>query len=354
MKTFETYYNDLFNKPEKWNYYGGKLSNPIYNNSYDNFLEKYIKASKKEVGNPLMKTLNRVDYKGHVFSVFFFGILLYENCDEIRDQIDIKIKYYKKVNKNSKITFSFIWFIISLFHDSGYKFEEENECKTIEQFDIDYKIKNKLKKYKGGIPTQISNTWRDYFKFKLKYLKPENFRKPDHGILAGRLLFDTLTKTYEYFKELNGNKEEFEYHYLFWSKKLLDVYNLCSWTILAHNIFFLNVKSDEKEKIDFYNKHDLGKLVIDKDQKPVINLHNYPFLFLLCLVDTIEPSKMQHDNGLTTCLKQTEMNLNHNEIHIKFSKEIEKSRFDNILKMGNWLDNIETEKSGDNIKIKIV
>ena len=26
---------------------------------------------------------------------------------------------------------------------------------------------------------------------------------------------------------------------------------------------------------------------------------------------------------------------------------------DEILKMGNWLDNIETEKSGDNIKIKI-
>ncbi|MBE9468009.1 MAG: hypothetical protein IMY72_06765 [Bacteroidetes bacterium] len=350
MKTLETYYNDLFNKPEKWNYYGGKLSNPIYNNSYDNFLKEYIKPSGKGDSNPLMETLNRVDYKGHVFSVFFLGILLYENCKKIRDQIDIKIKYYKKVNNHSEISFSFIWFIISLFHDSGYRFEEKNEYKKIEHVDIDYK----LKKYKGGIPKQISNTWRDYFKYKLNYLKPENLRKPDHGILAGILLFDTLTKTYEYYKKLNGNKEEFVYHNLFWSKKLLNVYNLCSWTILAHNIFFLNVKSDDKEKIDSYFEKDLEQLVIKRGQKPVINLHNYPFLFLLCLVDTIEPSKMQSDNDLKECLKQTDMDLNHNEINIKFSKKIEKSRFDKILKMGNWLDDIETEKSDDNIKIKIV
>lgn len=102
------------------------FSNPIINNEYDCFIEDYIKASGKGDSNPLMKSLNHIDSKGHVFSVFFLGILLYDNCDAIKKQIDKKIKYYQKINGESEISFPFIWFIISLFHDSGYKFETEN------------------------------------------------------------------------------------------------------------------------------------------------------------------------------------------------------------------------------------
>jgi hypothetical protein len=349
MKTIETHYTDLFNDFKKWNYYDQEFNNPILDKSFDSFVKQYIQSSGKGDSNPLVKTLNHVSFNGHVFSVFFLGILLYENCNSIKRQIDKIIRYYQSLNNKSKISFPFIWFIISLFHDSGYKFETDNRIKTIEQFNCEQKITSKLIN-PCGIPKQIFNIWDIYFKYKLNNLINQDYRKPDHGILAGILLFDTLSKTYEHLKTLNDNKDEFTYNNLFWSSKLLNIYKLCSWIVLAHNIFFLKDGVNCQDEIDSYINNGLESLIIKSNQEPVISLNEYPLLFLLCLVDSIEPYKIQTDPNIKSPLKNYKMSVNLNEIIIKFDKQIEKCQVDKLLRMNNWLK-LKTIKVNDLIKI---
>jgi hypothetical protein len=353
MKTLEILFNELF-ESKKWNFYGiESFENPLQNENFKSFITKYIENSGKGSSNPLMENLQHPHSEGHVFSTFFLGIILYENCKEIRVQIDKKINYYRKRNKGSVVSFYFMWFIISLFHDSGYQFEQKNEYRTIEEFKRSFDITRNQGR-RRGIPKQISAVWEKYFSYKLNSLPSETKRKPDHGILAGILLNDTLVKTYLHVKEVKDTpNDQFEYHGLFWSKKLLDIYNMCSWIVLAHNIFFKNEDVDPIEDIEIYREADLGSLIIKSGEEPIINMHNFPFLFLLCLVDTIEPYKLHRQNTVSI-LRNCEMEFSEKEVFIRFSDAslVEKS-FDGILKMHNWLRlNVNDEKGIIKITIK--
>jgi hypothetical protein len=134
----------------------------------------------------------------------------------------------------------------------------------------------------------------------------KKYREPDHGILAGLLLYDTLLKTYNHIKAVGDkiDNDTYTYNNLYWSKKILNIYNLCSWTVLAHNIFFLKVGVNNPVEINSYLSKELGSLIIQADQLPITNLKDHPFLFLLCLVDSIEPSKFVSNCDLQLALKR--------------------------------------------------
>ena len=236
-KDLKKWYLELFNKPKEWDYYKQKPVNPIESKYFKSFIDNYINASDKSDGNPFVEPLEIIEGEEHVFSVFFLGIILYENCDAIKKEIDKKVNSYQKKNKFN-VTFNYMWFIIALFHDTGKKLEEDNKYKHLEFFKQDFGIENKLKS-PVGIPKQIKENWIRYFYYRLNYMPGSNHKKPDHGILGGMHLYDKLCKTYKHIQGVGEkiNDGEYKYNELIWTEKGLNIFNLCSWVILAHNIY---------------------------------------------------------------------------------------------------------------------
>ena len=321
--------NDLFQEvfdSNRWNYYEGDFDNPFVDGDYDGFARKYVNFSSKGDSNPLLDSLTRVTSKEHVVSVFFMGLLLYYKCKKIRDTIDRKLNYYKKQNPGIDLSFEFYWFLISLFHDSGYIFEEDNKYDSVIDFKNEFDIKYNLKKY-CGVPVNIAKTWQFYYNYKKRYCLDPNCRKPDHGILAGLMLYDYLNKTFEYIKTIGADNGQGVYIYnrLNWSKKLLNIYNLCSWTILAHNIFYCHSIKDSPVKNALYKDKKISELIISE---PIIILGKHPLLFLLCLVDTIDPSKKSVNfNAYKMDLLEKQFVISFDGLH----------RDNAIKELSNWL-----------------
>lgn len=334
MKTIKELYKDLYFNHKQWNYYFKKIEMPDSPESFEEFCRKYIELSGKLQDNPLTDVLNHNRSNEHVFSVFFLGILVYNNCSTVKTTIDKKLRYYQKKNPKADISFPYVWFMIALFHDSGYTFEEENKIRCIQSFKDEYEIKFPLKNA-VGVPKFMSKVYEKYFVYKFDTTLMENIRKPDHGILAGLLLYDRLTKIYYKNKELvNGDDCGFRTEDgLFWSKKLLNIYNLCSWVVLSHNIFYVRKGIDRDADIRLYETSDLSELVLEENQDSHIKLSKYPFLFLLCLVDTIEPYKMGKDRRWSKIENNYKIYFNKNSIDLELLDSIPNS----INKMKNWL-----------------
>jgi hypothetical protein len=269
-----------------WKYYEDvDFNNPFLDVKYKEFAEEYIKYAQKSEHNPLFEHLQHAYSEEHVVIVFFLGIMMYEKNDKIKKAIDAVIGKYQSEISDIDIGFPFLWFLISLFHDSGYFFEEKGDYDSVDDFQEKEMVLNKLKK-PCGVPICLSDSYDKYYLYKRKCIG-----KPDHGILAGVLLYDSLVKTYHEISESSYAEKIsaglYRYNGLYWSEKVLDIYNYCSWVVLAHNIFFCDKKVNPA-LVGIYKSNGLKNLVIDK---PVVGLNEYPFLYLLYLVDTIEMSK---------------------------------------------------------------
>lgn len=334
MKTIEELYKDLYSNPKHWNYYFKQIDLPKSPESYEEFCKKYIELSGKLQDNPLTAILKHPISDEHVFSVFFLGILVYNNCKEVKVVIDKKIRYYQKQNPKAVITFPYFWFMIALFHDAGYRFENCSKIFDLGEFKLYKRITHFLKNAKG-VPSYMQKVYPKYFDYRMEH-DIESIKKPDHGILAGLLLFNSLTNIYELNKPKDNEESEGYYmNDLFWSKNLLNIYNLCSWVILSHNIFYARKGVDDDETVKMYESEDfkLFDLVLENKQESPIKLTKYPFLFLLCLVDTIEPYKMGKAMRWTEIEKNYKMNFNDDSMDIELPHSIPKS----ISEMENWL-----------------
>ncbi|MDY0142964.1 MAG: hypothetical protein RBR97_13835 [Bacteroidales bacterium] len=335
MKTIKELYKDLYFNHKQWNYYFKKIEMPDSPESFEEFCIKYIELSGKLQNNPLTDVLNHNRSNEHVFSVFFLGILVYNNCSAVKTTIDKKLSYYKKQNPKADISFPYVWFMIALFHDSGYTFEKEDRIRSIQSFKDEYRIEFPLKS-SVGVPRFMSKVYENYFNYRFHPTLDDDIRKPDHGILAGLLLYDSLTNIFEVNKPDDYDENKGYYmNELFWSKNLLNIYNLCSWVILSHNIFYARkgVVDDETLKLYESKEYELHPLILDASQESAINLKQYPFLFLLCLVDTIEPYKMGKDNSWTEIEKNYKINFTKNSVDLELPDSIPNS----IKQMENWL-----------------
>lgn len=290
MRSLLDIYNDVYNTPSIWNYYDddSTLSDNPFNTDKNtkDFILGFIKLSDKSKGNPLYDTVKKLDNNRirHIVSTFFLGIYLYNNIQKIKDPIDIVISRYKKQNPESTIKFPFIWYLICLFHDSGYLIENKKKYRDFDDFIKDYKVKFFLKK-PVGVPTLYGNVYKYYFNYRINHTE-DSIKKPDHGICGSIILFNTLKKILvrKQIKELINKEPENKS----WNPKLLNIYRFASWVILSHNIFFIR-KGDPAEQN--YEDNHLDDLILDTNSGPKIDYIKHSFLFLFALVDSIEPVK---------------------------------------------------------------
>jgi hypothetical protein len=343
-RTFYTILSNTYKKKNFWNYYNssfdfdGNLPFKTKELSKE-FLKNFIEVS----GKGKVKLFEEIDNIGdraiHVVSTFFIGHYLYENTI-LKELIDKEIGEIKKeFSISADVEFSYLWFLTSLFHDLGYNIENSLPV---------YSDYNDLKQKTGelveiiGIPPFYQDIVKNYFDYRLK-----DSKKNDHGIVAGHLLFKNLCEIRE-LADTNSDKNK-----LNWSTDLIYIYNFCAWSILAHNIWYVNAEkgSDVKK----YKDEDLNGLILEKKEgctQYKINVNENPFLFLFCLVDTLEPYKRLNKINL---LKKISLEICNKKSTLIISTNLDCGCRENILNqalsLNNWL--IESKCIGDKIVINL-
>lgn len=313
-----------------------------FRSDYDTkeFITRFIELSGKAQDNPLYDNIDKLDsYRiRHIVSTFFLGTYLYFNVKQIKDSIDPVIIRFKKQNPDSNIEFSFIWFLICLFHDLGYSIENHDKYLNFDDF-IEGKVKYFLKE-RVGVPALYESVYKDYFNYRLNS-KVDFIRKPDHGICGGIILFNKLNEIL--LRKRKNKKSEG----LFWNQKLINIYRYTSWVILSHNIFFIR-KGDDDENI--YRANNLDSLILEKDEPSKIELTKHGFLYLFALVDSIDPIKTfgTYDN-----LNSLKCSIDKDKIIFEIEDaELREKYFSKAIDLKRWLIPDIKEKN-DRLEIEI-
>lgn len=331
---------EVRSNPKWWNYYGldlGKIKSDIGTINYADFISKFIKISGKS-DNLLYDAIDGLSgtvRPNHIVNTFFLGVYLYNKNNRFKDQIDIATNGFESafINHNPEERFQFIWFLICLFHDLGYKKEEDS--KKMLAIYLNNEIV-KLKQSNLGEITGVPTLYKDILNY-LDYRK-ERFACIDHGVYAGKILYRDLCKILN--QKLSGQRQRIvntEDGQLYFCDELKEVYNYAAWIISAHNIFFAKSSSDKK----LYKKYKLDKLIIKPDEYP-ISLNAYPMFYLFCLVDSLEPIKVFRDKELLRSLF-----LTISDKKLKIRSEIKcgchSSYFDKVKSLNDWLTPVKLD-----------
>jgi hypothetical protein len=169
--------------------------------------------------------------------------------------------------------------------------------------------------------------------------RKQKWKVVDHGILGGILLYDRLIKIRRAKKKENEDN-------LFWGKKLENQYKLAANAISIHNIWL--PKADTKKE---YKKYNLNE-IIDFTK---IKFKDFPFFYILGIVDTIEPLKTYKDCGFDDnyILKNIGIEFSNKSVFISnkpgskldFQKLINQTKY-----LEGWLD-IEVIKEKNSFKL---
>jgi hypothetical protein len=340
---------------KRWDYYERKEEYKLdkvkdWNdeNEHKKFIEDFLRISGKDVVlNHFSINLEQLSRKIHTNSVFFLGCLFYEklNIDDLLN--------FQREDGNQE--FNFIWFLSALihdfYHDKERKLEEFTEInediKSIEVINdlLEYIEKNQLVQENKKIKN-LFEVIPNYFKYRF------NDGKIDHGIFTGIKLFDSLEKNRKERKEQVANGVE--NGVLYWGDDLISIYAQASLSITMHNIWSSGKKDEIKEK---YRKFGLESLITGETKIFPISIKDNPLLFLLGLVDTIEPIKTFNCVTPQYVLENIMISFNkkQNQITIKNKKnsglDFEKLK-ENINGLNEWLD-IKIPKNKD-IENKII
>jgi hypothetical protein len=337
MKTIREHFNSL--GQDDWDYYNDftnrVLENPFFVDNHTRFIKKYFARSGKEI------VLNLIDIKdneikkaNHTNSIFFLGILFHKKIFKDKD-------FFMKYNAPGYKEFPFIWFLTCLFHDLGmkYEYDETELTKKIVDFDLlkkELNITNCLLDEKiTGIDKTLFSNIRQYFNYRRIVHK-----KLDHGIVAGIYLFDKLVKN-------RIEKQKKRQNRLNWKKELEKQYALVASTIAMHNIWLPN----DKTACD-YIKFEMKSLI---NFKP-ITLRKFPLLYLLGIVDTIDPIKTYEKNHTEDyIIDNLQVDFLPNEIIFE-NKDNSKLDFTELLKKSDnligWL-NVVVKKKENRLSVII-
>lgn len=318
---------ELYRDEKEWNYYSSNMHNlkdmdKLFSGEWaKDFIKKYFECGEKQgVIWPCIDEMECMRSM-HTISVFFLGILIQEKLAPNLEIVSQYIENYK---------FSYIWFLVCLYHDLGYVVEKDWSYK----YKYIQKSNEYLRKYNcmdrireqyafkelglvyvprfgyvcgitdrnrqsGGIVFTDGNiVCRSTYRLRtvwnyLEYCKMmPNINHYDHGIVGGLWLYDSLYKNYreKYEDERKRNHgikfRSFIYDdRLHFSTEQITVFAYIADCIIAHNIWPANADMSE-----LYQKYGLEELTYSQF-RPITFARN-PVLYILAIADTIEPIKI--------------------------------------------------------------
>jgi hypothetical protein len=180
--------------------------------------------------------------------------------------------------------------------------------------------------------------------------------KIDHGIASGLLLFNSLKyirlNKLEELKSL-GINGCVDGKNLYWGNDLDNFYYVASSSIAVHNIHRATQDTDQEK---LYNDCKMSDLILGKNGIQKLSVQDDPFLFLLSIVDTIEPIKTFSCNPPQNTLESICIDFKNRQTIIISKKEasdIDFTRLKTSIKgLDNWL-NITLSIEENSITIKI-
>ena len=355
MKTLLQIYNDISENKNLYDYYG---SNLILKDAWINvksahsFIQQYFQNGEKAIFElKICRDMYQPDIRDiHTVSVFILGI-------------EIARKMKNRILGNEL----FIWFLMCLFHDMGYKLE--NKTDLVKEYYTLYKFlqKNEIKEEYNIFKVYKKKTLcENYYRYRAedRYRTTEHgvikeHGVIDHGIAGGIILYKVLVKNYEMVKRKSeNNKDSFEYNNLIFSTDNFKDYAKAAIGIIRHNMWYANKSDDCKT----YHEYGLDDLISEPQNK--ICYTDDRLLFLLCLADTIEPLKRFRNLGtneeINEILRQICMdieNINNQKnskitITIQVSDELENKDklIENCRSLDSWM-NVKTTQDDNKVKI---
>lgn len=355
MKTLLQIYNDISENKNLYDYYG---SNLILKDAWINvksahsFIQQYFQNGEKAIFElKICRDMYQPDIRDiHTVSVFILGI-------------EIARKMKNRILGNEL----FIWFLMCLFHDMGYKLE--NKTDLVKEYYTLYKFlqKNEIKEEYNIFKVYKKKTLcENYYRYRAedRYRTTEHgvikeHGVIDHGIAGGIILYKVLVKNYEMVKRKSeNNKDSFEYNNLTFSTDNFKDYAKAAIGIIRHNMWYANKSDDCKT----YHEYGLDDLISEPQNK--ICYTDDRLLFLLCLADTIEPLKRFRNLGtneeINEILRQICMdieNINNQKnskitITIQVSDELENKDklIENCRSLDSWM-NVKTTQEDNKVKI---
>lgn len=308
--------------------------------SKDNILSFFLNGEKESV----VEFIDKMDNlrTSHSMALLYLGIMINQKMN-----MDINVEILDK-----KFEFNYLWSILCFTHDVGYiaendltfkmrmkeKYRKEkclNNKYYINRFDRicrDFCLSNslpfnlmsslnKFKRYTGvikngnfndtfnlysnlddetlkkiydikNINISISNKNiyldKGFFNkneiFKYYEYRLQEFKVYDHGIVGGYIFYDMMCKIYcrSFLTKDRGTIFDFVKNNRCFCVEQLPLFAYIADCIVSHNFFFSNSSS-----VDNYIKYEIKSI----DSKKGISISDNPLLFLLELVDTIDPVK---------------------------------------------------------------
>lgn len=289
-------YDNLLNCKEQWSYYDFNFDDFTQQQSLGEWVManpyKFLKEMVKRGGKDTISCVEQIGAlslmrKQHTVSCFLLGNFIYNKCCHLQKCIDNTIESIPSGNKDENTTkrFRYMWMIISVFHDLGYQIEE-SECDFIKESEVRKAFTNIKKQSIIALqPPYSKDMASHYYKF-----RKEKWNCIDHGIAGGSLLYRDLCKLRKDKVAFYGG--DYGTDGLYWGEELEKDFLYSAWTIACHNIYKI-LPYDENE--EYYRKFKLTKLI---SYNKLIDKERMPLLYLLCLVDSIEPIKLVKNDYL--------------------------------------------------------
>ncbi|MBR3730898.1 MAG: hypothetical protein IKN08_08305 [Bacteroidales bacterium] len=324
----------------RWNYYSDEFIEKLNITTSDDcreFIRKFFAVSGKAGELNGIEEINLLSYERcqHIVYVFLLGAGIYDKVAGIKTRIDEQIQQYvEQFRCKSDVNFYFIWFLCCLFHDLGYVVEDADTL-------IDERIAFAQGQKLIGVPKAFEKeTIKNYWDYRQMC-----HNKNDHGIYAGITMYKSLCN-------IRSKQEEEHklnrYGDLCWEKELERIYNVASWIVMCHNIWFVQEKKKRCES-EIYKKFNLHQLLLN-EREYKIKMRNHSLFFFFCLIDTIEPIKRVKDYSL---LEQIDVSFGEKEIII--TSNLKCGCGDKYLKdvgdLNDWL--IETHREDNRVTIEL-
>lgn len=340
----------------------------------------------------------------HSMSLVYLGALL---NDKLNLNIEVNVS-------NTVFDFKYIWSILCFYHDLGYIFEEDrsqiykirnaNDLKQLRRYAFFHNKYNYKICFEGNFRYAYTRNFMDSHNqmfmtfsslrektiytneeyesvknlkdlivlckgnsiirnksqfFKSTVEKYYEYRKEvcdkyDHGILGGFMLFNNLVKNYVTIMENECDKTYFIYNDKEFRIEQIPLFSYLADCIVSHNIFF-----PKDEYLDLYREHELNELI---NYKLPIKLNDNPVLFLLYLVDTIDPIKYfkKLDFSYENILSSINIEFFNNAFTISkadnsyINDELFGNYLNEIMNLKKWLGLKITLDGNYSIKIKIL
>lgn len=388
MTLYQNLKNEMENHRDFWNYYGINYADVIRDEkAAREFIYDYFKGGSKKYAldtwanckNEFTKMRNV-----HTVNVFFIGAFLQRMIDE-----DIAIKS----EMTSDYRFSYIWYLVCLAHDFGYVYEKYS--KGYLELPGKYNYQRCYRKPIRGPKFFSRKRWYQEHSIDITYLNPPFgsrrrnlyydyneihildsnieynngtiIRKPrysesvknnyfyyrlfemsvlDHGIVGADEFFSKLVVNYvkEYRKMASREyvwENIYEFHNeegLHFCAEQIKLFAYIADCIASHNIYKADVTCEQK-----YRDYSLNILLSDKFQS--ISYQDNPLLFILCVADTVEPSKKFTNYSNEDVLKRISIdyNVNENFLYVEIDEELYNSvagqeYVSGIEGLENWCD----------------